>query len=95
IVVINKIDKPAANIDRTHDQVFDLFSELGATNEQLDFPTILAIGREGIAKKNLEDTSTDLTPLLDLILEHVPAPKGDDAAILRAQPFNLAYDNYL
>ena len=95
IVVFNKIDKPAANIDRTHDQVFDLFSELGATNEQLDFPTILAIGREGIAKKNLEDTSTDLTPLLDLILEHVPAPKGDDAAILRAQPFNLAYDNYL
>jgi len=95
IVVINKIDKPAANIDRTHDQVFDLFSELGATNEQLDFPTILAIGREGIAKKNLEDTSKDLTPLLDLILDHVPAPKGDDAAILRAQPFNLAYDNYL
>ncbi|KKS30568.1 MAG: GTP-binding protein TypA/BipA [Parcubacteria group bacterium GW2011_GWA2_43_11] len=95
IVVINKIDKPAANIDRTHDQVFDLFSELGATNEQLDFPTILAIGREGIAKKNLEDVSTDLTPLLDLILEHVPAPKGDDTAILRAQPFNLAYDNYL
>lgn len=95
IVVINKIDKPAANIDRTHDQVFDLFSELGASNEQLDFPTILAIGREGIAKKNLEDDSKDLTPLLDLILEHVPAPKGDDTAPLRAQPFNLAYDNYL
>jgi GTP-binding protein len=95
IVVINKIDKPAANIDRTHDQVFDLFSELGATNEQLDFPTILSIGREGIAKKNLEDDSKDLTPLLDLILEHVPAPGGDSSAPLRAQPFNLAYDNYL
>lgn len=95
IVVINKIDKPAANIDRTHDQVFDLFSELGATNEQLDFPTILSIGREGIAKRNLEDDSKDLTPLLDLILEHVPAPGGDSSAPLRAQPFNLAYDNYL
>jgi GTP-binding protein len=95
IVVINKIDKPAANIERTHDQVFDLFSELGATNEQLDFPTMLSIGREGIAKKNLEDDSKDLTPLLDLILEHVPAPGGDSSAPLRAQPFNLAYDNYL
>jgi len=95
IVVINKIDKPAANIDRTHDQVFDLFAELGANNEQLDFPMILTIGREGIAKKNLEDESKDLTPLLDLILEHVPAPLGDRTSQLRAQPFNLAYDNYL
>ncbi len=95
IVVINKIDKPAANIDRTHDQVFDLFSELGATNEQLDFPTILTIGREGIAKINLEDESTDLTPLLDLILKHVPVAGGNDSEALQAQPFNLAYDNYL
>ncbi len=95
IVVINKIDKPAANIDRTIDQVFDLFSELGATNEQLDFPTMLTIGRQGIAKKEVSDESSDLTPLLDLILEHVPAPSGNKDASLRAQPFNLAYDNYL
>lgn len=95
IVVINKIDKPAANIDRTIDQVFDLFSELGATNEQLDFPTMLTIGREGIAKKHVEDDSKNLTPLLDLILSHVPAPKDSSTEILRAQPFNLAYDNYL
>jgi GTP-binding protein len=95
IVVINKIDKPAADIERTHDQVFDLFAELGATNEQLDFPTILAIGREGVAKVHAGDTSHDLTPLLDLILEKVPSAGGDIEAPLRAQPFNLAYDNYL
>ncbi len=95
IVVINKIDKPAADIERTHDQVFDLFAELGATNEQLDFPTMLAIGREGIAKCAVADESKDLTPLLDLILSHVPVASGHDDAPLRAQPFNLAYDNYL
>ncbi|MBP9760020.1 MAG: translational GTPase TypA [Candidatus Pacebacteria bacterium] len=95
IVVINKIDKPAANVERTHDQVFDLFAELGATNAQLDFPTILAIGREGIAKLKIEDESHDLTPLLDLILEKVPVASGGDDKPLRAQPFNLAYDNFL
>lgn len=95
IVVINKIDKPAADIDRTHDQVFDLFAELGATNEQLDFPTVLAIGREGVAKLAVEDEAIDLSPLLDLILERVPAASGKDDLPLRAQPFNLAYDNYL
>ncbi len=95
IVVINKIDKPAANIDRTHDKVFDLFAELGASNEQLDFPTILAIGRDGVAKRSLEDASSDLTPLLDLILEHIEPTRGSANAPLRAQPFNLAYDNYL
>jgi GTP-binding protein len=95
IVVINKIDKPAAHIDRTHDEVFDLFAELGATNEQLDFPTILAIGREGIAKVKVEDDSKDLTPLLDLVLAHVPVASGNNDVLLRAQPFNLAYDNYL
>lgn len=95
IVIINKIDKPAADIEKTHDQVFDLFAELGATNEQLDFPTVLAIGREGIAKRTKEDESRDLTPLLDLILAHVPVASGNDDAPLRAQPFNLAYDSYL
>ena len=95
IVVINKIDKPAADIDRTHDQVFDLFAELGATNEQLDFPTVLAIGREGVAKLARDDEAKDLTPLLDLILTHVPVASGHDAVPLRAQPFNLAYDTYV
>lgn len=95
ILVINKIDKPAANVARTHDQVFDLFVELGATNEQLDFPVIYAIGRDGIAKREMDDTSTDLTPLLDLILEQVPNASSAHDGVFRAQPFNLAYDNFL
>jgi len=96
ILVINKIDKPAANPSRVHDQVFELFSELGATNEQLDFPVIYAIGRNGIAKRELTDESKDLTPLLDMILEHAPVSSGGDVnAPFRAQPFNLAYDNFL
>lgn len=95
ILVINKIDKPAANIEKTHNKVFELFTELDATNEQLDFPVIYAIGREGIAKRNIDDKSNDLTPLLDMILEKVSPAKDNSSAVLRAQPFNLAYDNFL
>ena len=73
IVVINKIDKPAADPARTEEQVLELFWELGANDEQVNFPVVYAIGRQGIAKKNLSDDSKDLTPLLDMILEHVPA----------------------
>lgn len=95
IVVINKIDKAAADPARTHDQVYELFFDLGATDEQLNFHTIYAIGRDGIAKKHLTDTSSDLTPLLETILEVVaPAPAYIDAP-LSAQSFNLAYDNFL
>src|SRR5476649_1568794 len=71
IVVLNKIDKPAANPVRVHDEVLELFLDLGASNEQLDFTTVYAIGRDGIAKRSMTDESTDLTPLLDVILEHV------------------------
>jgi GTP-binding protein len=95
IVIINKIDKPAANPARTHDEVLELFMELGANDEQIDFPTIYAIGRTGVAKKNLADDSKDLTPLLDTILEHVPPANKDANAPLTAQVFNLGYDNFL
>ncbi|MDD4409920.1 MAG: translational GTPase TypA [Candidatus Pacebacteria bacterium] len=97
IVVINKIDKPAANPDEVKEMVFELFLDLGANDEQLDFPVIYAIGREGIAKKNLTDDSKDLTPLLDLVLEKVRISSSDELSNekLRAQPFNLAYDNFL
>lgn len=95
ILVINKIDKPAAKPDETHEKVFELFMDLGANNEQLDFKTIYAIGKTGIAKLNLTDESKDLTPLLDLILREVPAAPSDVSAPLRFQPFNLAYDNFL
>jgi GTP-binding protein len=95
IVIINKIDKPAANPARVHDEVLELFMELGANDEQIDFPTIYAIGREGVAKKKLTDESKDLTPLLDTIIEHVPPANKDSSAPLTAQVFNLGYDNFL
>jgi len=95
IVVINKIDKPAANPALTKEQVFELFLELGANDEQLDFATIYTISRDGVAKKNLTDSSNDLTPLLDTILKEVPPASINANMPLRAQSFNLAYDNFL
>ena len=95
IVVINKIDKPAANPDRVHEEVLELFLELGANEEQIDFKTIYAIGRQGIAKLALADESTDLTPLLDLVLREVPEASKNPDAPFQAQVFNLGYDNFL
>lgn len=95
IVVINKIDKPAADPHQTEEAVLELFMDLGASSEQLNFTTVYAIGREGIAKRKLTDESSDLTPLLNTILEKIPPANGDVAKPLRAQPFNLAYDNFL
>jgi GTP-binding protein len=95
IVVINKIDKPAARPNEAVEEVLELFMDLGANDEQLDFKTIYAIGRDGIAKRNLTDESKDLTPLLDLILEIVPPAKSDKEAPLTMQSFNLGYDNFL
>ena len=95
IVVINKIDKPAADAKRVHDEVFELFLELGANDEQLDFTTVYAIGRQGVAMKNEGDDRVNLDPLLDTILEKVPKATGDINNKFRAQVFNLAYDNFL
>lgn len=95
IVVLNKIDKSAADPNRAHEQVFELFLELGANNEQLDFSTVYAIGRQGIAKLKLTDDAHDLSPLLDVILKHVSPTLPQPEKPLRMQPFNLAYDNYL
>lgn len=95
IVVINKIDKPAANPTLVHDQVLELFIDLGANNEQLDFTVVYAIGRQGIAKKQLTDTSDNLNPLLDTILEQVPPASKDLDKTLAMQVFNLGYDNFL
>jgi len=97
IVVLNKIDKPAANPDRTEEQVLELFYELNASEEQAEFPVVYAIGRDGIAKKKLDDESNDLTPLLDTIVAHTPSASSEEmsAKPLRFQSFNLAYDNFL
>ena len=95
IVVINKIDKPAQRSMEVIDMVFDLFGTLGASNEQLDFPYVFAIAREGIAQKSLEEQGSDLTPLFDLILEHVPVAENNADAPLRMQPSSLAYDDYV
>ena len=97
LVVINKIDKPAADPHRTEELVLDLFLELGASDEQADFPVVYANGRLGIAKRNLEDESSDLTSLLDAICECVPPASSEERAArpLRLQPFNLGYDNFL
>lgn len=95
IVVINKIDKPAANPDLAQEQVFELFMDLGANDEQLDFTTVYAIGREGIAKEHLDDESKDLSPLLDIVLLKVKPAEANIEAGLRFQPFNLGYDNFL
>lgn len=95
ILVLNKIDKPGADVVKAHDDVFELFMELGATDEQLDFTTVYAIGRDGVAKRKMEDEFVDLKPLFDTILEKVPAAANDTTKPFRMQSFNLAYDNFL
>ncbi len=96
IVVINKIDKPAADPARCADQVLELFWELGATDQQSEFPIVYAVGRDKVAKRAMEDELVDLSPVLDVVLEHVPAAKPyTEGEALRAQVFNLGYDNFL
>jgi len=95
IVVLNKIDKPAARPEVVAELVYELFLDLGASDEQLDFPILYAIAREGIAKRSLDEAGVDLSPILDTILERVPEALHDSEAPLRAQPFNLGYDNFL
>src|SRR5574344_1189188 len=95
IVVINKIDKPAADAHKVEEEVLELFMDLGASHEQMNFPVCYAIGREGVAMRKIDDERKDLTPLLDMVLEYVPVASGSIDKPFRAQTFNLAYDNYL
>lgn len=95
IVVINKIDKPAARPEEVKEMVYELFLDLGANDEQLDFKTVYAIARQGIAKLTLEEESENLFPLLDTILAEVAPAKNNTESPLRAQPFNLGYDNFV
>lgn len=96
IVVINKIDRADQRAHKVIDMVFDLFVALGANDQQLDFPIVYTIGRQGLAKLSLEDTtSTDLTPLFDTILKHVPIYPENGDKVLQMQVSNLAYDDYV
>lgn len=95
IVVINKIDKPAADPDRVINEIFDLFVALDATDEQLEFPVVYAAAKNGYAKLKLDDENVDMKPLFETILAHVPEPTGKDDNPLQLQVFTLDYDNYV
>ncbi|MBX6369214.1 MAG: translational GTPase TypA [Rhodospirillales bacterium] len=95
IVVINKVDRPDARPYEVHDEIFDLFAALDASDEQLDFPTLYASGRAGWAVEKLEDERRDLKPLFDLIVRHVPPPKADPDAPFAMLATTLEYDPYV
>jgi GTP-binding protein len=95
IVVINKIDRKDARAHEVLDEVFELFLSLGATDEQLDFPILYAIAKQGIAKNELEDESTNLEPLFEAIMKKVPSPKGDVGQPFQMLVTTIDYNDYL
>jgi GTP-binding protein len=95
IVVINKIDRPDARAHKVLDEVFDLFVELGADDETLDFPTVYASGRAGTASWSLETPGTTILPLFEALLKHVPAPHGDPDRSLQIQITTIQYNEYV
>ncbi len=95
IVVINKIDRPGARPDWVMDQVFDLFDNLGATDEQLDFPVIYASALMGFAIENLNDPQTDMTPLFEAIVKHTPPPVVEPDGLFQMQISQLDYSSYV
>ncbi len=95
IIVINKIDRQDARVEEVLNEIYDLFIDLDAEEEQLDFPVFYAIARDGIAKASMEEEGTDLRPLFQAIVDHLPPPAGDPAAPLQMQVANLDYSDYL
>jgi GTP-binding protein len=95
IVVINKIDRPDARVQEVLNEIYDLFIDLDATEDQLDFPVLYTVSKTGVAKRSMEDPSNDLRPLFDSILEHIPAPAADPEAVLQLLVANLDYSDYL
>ncbi|KIM09860.1 MAG: GTP-binding protein [Sulfurovum sp. FS06-10] len=95
IVVVNKIDKPAADAERVVDEVFDLLVALGANDHQLEFPIIYAAARDGYAKYEMSDENKNFEPLFETIIKHVPHPSGSAENPLQLQVFTLDYDNYV
>lgn len=94
VVVINKIDRSDARPQEVLNEIYDLFIDLDATEDQLEFPVLYTIARDGIARTSLDDPSTTLEPLFEAILRHVPPPKGDPAAPLQFQVANLDWSDY-
>lgn len=95
IVVVNKIDKPNTNIDQVIDKVYELFIDLGADDDQIEFPILYASGVNGFCKLSLEEEGKDIFPLLDKVVEEVPAPEGDTAKEFRFQVVSLDSNEYL
>ncbi|MGA2450393.1 MAG: translational GTPase TypA [Polyangiaceae bacterium] len=95
IVVINKIDRSDARAPEVHEEIFDLFCDLDATDAQLDFAVLYAVGREGVAKRTLDDPSTTLEPLFETILERIPPAPGDPAGRLQILVSNIEHDEYV
>src|ERR1700736_1659412 len=95
IVVINKIDRPDARIQEVLNEIYDLFIDLDAAEDQLDFPVIYTNAKEGIAKVSLEGEAVNLRPLFDAIVQHIPPPVGDPASVLQLLVANLDYSDYL
>lgn len=95
IVVVNKIDRPGANPEAALDSVLDLFIDLGADDEQLNFPVVYASGRDGVAKLDMADTAVNLTPLFEQIIEHIPAPKCYIDGPFQMLVSNIDYDEYV
>lgn len=95
VVLINKIDKKNARPEEVKDMILDLFIDLNASDEQLEFPTVYGIATEGVAKYNLEDEGEDLTPLFDTIIDRVESYPDKNEEPLQMQIYDLAYDDYL
>jgi GTP-binding protein len=95
IVVINKIDRQDARAHQVLDEVFDLFVELGADDETLDFPVLYASGRQGVASWELEKPGKDIIPVFEALLKHIPAPHGDPEKSLQVQITSIQYNDYV
>ena len=95
IVVINKIDRPDQRVDDVYDEVLELFMDLGADDDQLDFPVVYCAARDGIAKLDMADDSKDLEPLMDMLIKEIPAPKGDAEGPLQMMVTTLEADEYV
>lgn len=95
IVVINKIDRPDQRVDDVYDEVLELFMELDADDDQLDFPVVYAAARDGIAKLSMDDDNDNLDPLMDLLVKEIPAPTGDADGPLQMMVTTLDADEYV